>query len=179
MATPFIGQISAFGCNFAPYNWAFCRGQILAITQNTALFSILGTIYGGNGQTTFALPNLQGQAPMHWGTTAGQPQTVIGETMGVSDVTLLITNLPAHTHTASAAATTSTSTRTAAPDAASFLAGATATELVWDSTTPLVNAPFAPQAISATGGNLPHENMQPYLALNMCIAIQGVFPSRN
>jgi microcystin-dependent protein len=151
----------------------------MAITQNTALFSILGTIYGGNGQTTFALPNLQGQGPMHWGSTGGLPSTVIGEVQGMSDVTLLITNLPAHTHAAMAAIPTGSSTRSAIPDATTYLSAASAGEDVYDTTTPVINAPFAPQAISPAGGSLPHENMQPYLALNFCVAIAGVYPARN
>lgn len=177
MAEPFIAQISAFGCNFAPYNWAYCRGQILSITQNTALFSIIGTTYGGNGQTTFALPDLQGQVPMHWGTTGGLPSTVLGEVQGTSTVTLFVTEIPAHTH--SAVAASGTGTHTAIPDATTYLSTATAGNAAYDSTAPLINAPFAANAISITGGSLPHENMQPYLALNFCIAIQGVFPSRN
>ena len=179
MAEPFLGQVSCFGCNFAPRMWAFCRGQILSIQQNTALFAILGTNYGGNGTTTFALPNLQGQAPMHWGTTGGLPATVIGEMQGSSNVTVLISELPMHNHAVTAVATSATSVRSAIPDATKFIATASPTELVYDSTSPLLNAPFSPMAISLTGGSLPHENMQPYLALNMCIAVDGIFPSRN
>jgi microcystin-dependent protein len=159
--------------------WAFCRGQILAIQQNSALFAILGTTYGGNGTTNFALPNMQGQGPMHWGTTGGLPTTVIGEMQGMSNMTLLITELPPHNHGLTALGVGATSVRSATPDATKYLANATATELVYDSTAPVMNAPFSPMAISVTGGGLPHENMQPYLALNYCIAVQGAFPSRN
>lgn len=179
MAEPFIGQISCFGCNFAPLSWAFCRGQLLSIAQNTALFSIIGTTYGGNGQTTFALPNLQGQGPMHWGSTGGLPTTVIGELQGSTSVTLLLSNLPQHGHAAIAAQAGSGATRTSIPDAASFLSNATAGNQLWDSTSPLINAPFSGNALSVTGGNHSHENQQPYLALNFCIAVEGVFPSRN
>ena len=178
MAEPFIGQISAFACNFAPRMWAFCRGQLMAIQQNPALFSIIGTTYGGNGTTNFALPDLQGQAPMHWGTTGGLPPTVLGEVQGVSSVTLLVSNLPQHTHAAIAAAGTS-ATHTAIPDANSYLSNSTQGDSLWDSTAPVINAPFYPLAIGMTGGSQAHDNMQPYLTLNYCIAVEGVFPSRN
>lgn len=112
MAEPFIGQISCYGCNFAPRMWAFCRGQLLSISQNTALFSILGTTYGGDGQVTFALPNLQGQAPMHWGTTPNLPTTYLGGYQGMSSVTLLVSEIPSHTHTATAQQSGSGTTRT-------------------------------------------------------------------
>jgi microcystin-dependent protein len=179
VAEPFIGQISCYACNFAPRYWAQCRGQLLSIAQNTALFSILGTTFGGNGQTTFALPNLQGQAPMHWGTTSGLPATDLGEVQGVSTATLLFSEMPAHTHTAVAVSTTTGATRTAVPDNTSYLAGATAGNAAYDSTSPIINAVFAQAAISPAGGSQPHDNMQPYLALNLCIAVEGVFPSRN
>jgi len=179
MADPFIGQISCYGCNFAPLYWSFCRGQLLSIAQNTALFSILGTTYGGDGRVTFALPNLQGQAPMHWGQTGSLPPTDIGEMQGTSQVTLLTMQLPAHTHAATVLSTGAGATRTAIPNTNSFISTATAGNAAYDSTTPVINAPFAPQAISITGGSQSHENMQPYLALNICIAVEGVFPSRN
>lgn len=179
MAEPFIGQISCFGCNFAPRMWAFCRGQLLSISQNTALFSILGTTYGGNGQTTFALPNLQGQAPMHWGTTGGLPATVIGEAQGSSAVTLFFSEIPAHTHFAVAQQAGTGTTRTAIPDSASFLSAATQGDSLYDTTAPVLTTPFAPNTISTAGGNQPHDNMQPYLALNICIAVEGAFPARN
>lgn len=179
MAEPFIGQISCYGCNFAPRMWAFCRGQLLSISQNTALFSILGTTYGGDGQVTFALPNLQGQAPMHWGTTPNLPTTYLGEYQGMSSVTLLVSEIPSHTHTATAQQSGSGTTRTAIPSADTFLSNATAGNQVYDSTSPLINAMFSPNAISPTGGTHPHDNMQPYLALNLCIAVEGVFPARN
>ena len=179
MAEPFIGQISCYACSFAPRYWAQCRGQLLSIAQNTALFSILGTTFGGDGRTTFALPNLQGQAPMHWGTTSGLPTTVLGEDQGAPTMTLLFSEMPVHTHTAVAMSTTTGATRTAIPDYMSYLAGATAGNAAYDSTTPVINASFAQTAISAAGGSQPHDNMQPYLALNLCIAVEGVFPSRN
>lgn len=177
MSEPFIGQISAFACNFAPIKWAFCRGQLMAITQNSALFAIIGTTYGGNGQTNFALPNLQGQAPMHWGTTSGVTPTVIGEVQGVANVTLLTGELPQHTHTASAYS--GTGTHTAIPDATTYLSAATAGDFAYDSTAPVVNAPFGFQAIGISGSSLPHDNMQPYQCINYCIAVEGVFPTRN
>jgi microcystin-dependent protein len=180
MSQPFIGQISCFGCNFAPYMWAYCRGQILSIAQNQALFAVIGTTYGGNGTSTFALPNFQGYAPMHWGTTGGLPTTVIGEMQGSPQVTLMITQLPSHQHTAVAAGLTGTGyTQSAIPNANSYLSEATSGDLVYDTSSPVINAPFAPQAISPNGGNMPHNNMQPYQAVNYCIAVEGTFPSRN
>jgi microcystin-dependent protein len=150
----------------------------MAISQNTALFSILGTIYGGDGVQTFALPNLQGRAPMHWGTVSGLPSTVVGETMGQASVTLLTSNLPPHSHAAYGQQIGTGTTRSPTPDANSFLSNCTAGNQLYDSTTPVVNAQFAPNAISPSGGSLPHDNMQPYLALNFCIAQYGVYPSR-
>ncbi|HVZ52488.1 MAG TPA: tail fiber protein [Pseudolabrys sp.] len=180
MAQPFIGQISCFGCNFAPRYWAFCRGQILSIAQNQALFAIIGTFYGGNGTSTFALPNFQGYAPMHWGTTGGLPTTVIGEIQGSTQVTLMSMQIPAHQHTAVAAAVSgSGATQSAIPSSSAYLSEVTAGDLVYDTTSPVLGLPFGAQAISPNGGNMPHDNMQPYLALNLCIAVEGVFPSRN
>ncbi|HVH80614.1 MAG TPA: tail fiber protein, partial [Stellaceae bacterium] len=101
MSNPFIGEIRCFGFNFAPLNWAFCNGQLMAISQNTALYTILGTTYGGDGQTTFGLPNLQGQVPMHWGSGPSIPTTVLGEVQGVSSVTLTTQQIPLHAHSVS------------------------------------------------------------------------------
>jgi microcystin-dependent protein len=168
MSTPFLGQISIFAFNYAPQGWAMCNGQLLPINQNQALFALLGTMYGGNGLTTFALPNLQGRTPLHKG--AGRVQASAG---GAEAHTLTLSELPAHTHTLSAtsgAATTVDPTGNALANPAFPL-----------------YAPFAPAnvtvlnpaSVSNVGGSQPHPNMQPFLAVNFCIALQGIFPSRN
>jgi microcystin-dependent protein len=176
MATPFIAEIRMYGFNFPPRGGAFCSGQIFAIAQNTALFSLLGTTYGGNGTTNFGLPNLQGRTPIGQGNGPGLTPRVLGEVGGSQTVTLLSTEMPVHTHTPQAVSTAGTSNSpTNALWAASgvgrtpppyYVAGAVATTM---------NA----AAVSAAGNNQPHENMQPYQTLNFVIALQGVFPARN
>lgn len=179
MGEPFLGQITCFGCNFAPRNWALCNGHLLAISQNAALFAILGTTYGGDGQVTFALPNLQGQVAMHWGTTGGQPSTVIGETQGMAALTLLITQIPQHNHQLTGQRAGTGATRTAAPTNAAYLSTATASNFVYDSTAPTIASMMSPQTIGVSGNSAAHDNMQPYLTLNYCVAIEGAFPVRN
>jgi microcystin-dependent protein len=177
MSEPFIGQIQPFGFNFAPHNWALCNGQILSIAQNTALFSLLGTIYGGNGQTTFALPNLQSRAPMHTGDAGGSsfPQ---GEEAGTETVTLTISTMPAHNH--AFVGTTENATTAASADGqllATSNAGSGQPDFYYGpDTTP---QPLNPGSISMAGGSQPHSNIQPSLAINWCIALTGIFPSRN
>lgn len=179
MSQAYIGEIRCFGFNFAPLDWALCNGQPMAISQNTALFSVIGTNFGGNGTTTFNLPNLQGQIPMHWGTTAGLPTTAIGQVQGVPNVTLTTQQIPSHTHTATVTQAAQATQRTAAPNAnaTSFLAQSEPPDHAWQ-TTPTPNTPFAPNAISPTGTSLPHDNMQPYLTMNFCISLYGIFPSK-
>jgi microcystin-dependent protein len=179
MSEAYIGEIRAFGFNFAPYNWMFCNGQLLPISSYTALFSILGTTYGGNGTTNFALPNLQGQIPMHWGSTpsGGAPQTVIGEVQGTPNVTLQIGQLPQHQHTISSATAVSAE-RSPTPTSTSFLADAKG-GLPYQNPQVTTNAPFSPKAITQIGGSVPHDNMSPYLVLNFCICFNGYFPSRS
>ena len=181
MSEPFVGEIRCFGFNFAPVGWAQCNGQLLPISQNTALFAILGTTYGGNGQTTFALPNLQGQIPMHWGNGPGGFNTTIGEVQGQSSVTLTVSQTPQHMHGIAAGdvAAGATGENTAVPNNNSFLSNSVPPNRVYNTTPPSVTAAFSPKAISATGGSQPHENMQPYLVLNFCIALEGIFPSQN
>jgi microcystin-dependent protein len=171
MTQAFIGEIKMFGGNFAPRNYAFCNGQLLPISQNTALFSLLGTTYGGNGQTTFALPNLQGNVPMGQGPGPGLSPRTLGETDGVPSVTLLESQLPPHSHTqqASTAAATATAGPSGAPAA---------------TTVPLYSAgsrdaPMAAAAVGAAGNSAPHNNMAPYLAVSFIICLFGVFPARN
>lgn len=169
MATPFIAEIVMFGGNFAPRSWAFCQGQILSIAQNTALFSLLGTTYGGNGQTTFALPDLRGRVPIQPGQGPGLTPRVLGEQGGQENVTLLTTQIPAHTHSLGA-------TTAAAGD--TIPTGNILSEGSFYHAPP-ANTTLSPTAIGPTGGSQPHNNMQPFLAINFIIATQGIFPSRN
>jgi len=178
MSEAFIGEIRAFGFNFAPFGWAQCNGQLLPISQNTALFSILGTTFGGNGTTNFALPNLQGLSPMHWGTSPGL-NTQLGESLGQSNVTLTVNQMPAHIHSVLPAAPGEKDERSPMPTSASFLSSSQPPNRAYVSSPSTFDAQFSPKAISATGGSQPHENMQPYLVLNFCIALEGIFPSRN
>ena len=173
MSSPFVAEIRIFGFNFAPKGWAFCNGQLMPISQNTALFSLLGTTYGGNGISTFGLPNLQGSAPLHPGQGAGLSLRDLGESGGEQNVTLLASEMPAHAHGALgfAGAGGQGPTNNAWADAnqrgISEYAPSSAQ-----------NVPMSPQALSVTGSSFPHNNMMPYLVLNFCIALQGIFPSR-
>lgn len=171
MSEAYVGEIRIFAGNFAPYGWAFCNGQILPISQNTALFSLLGTTYGGNGTTTFALPNLQGRAPMHWGTGPGLTPRSLGESSGTAAVTLLSTQMPVHTHTLNAAIDPAESDN---PANLALARGSNVTPYV-----PTPNATLSPSTLSTQGGNQPHNNMQPYLTMNFIIALQGIYPPRS
>ena len=175
MATPFVAEIRMFAGNFAPRGNAFCNGQILPIAQNTALFSLLGTTYGGNGQTTFALPNLQSRAPMHPGQGPGLTDRVLGEQGGEESVTLLTTEMPAHTHQASGLAAAGGQTSPANATWGTVSSGRNPLPLYAAS----ANTTLNPQALGVAGSSLPHENMPPFLAVNFIIAMQGVFPPRN
>jgi microcystin-dependent protein len=177
MSEAYVGEIRCFGFTFAPYQWALCNGQITAISQNSTLFAILGTFYGGNGTTTFALPNLQGQVPMHWGTTTGLPATVIGEVQGTTSVGLNSQQIPQHQHTIYDAQVTTVGERTAAPTSTSYISEAKGS-FVYLPPTGTANAMFSPKAIGLNGGSQPHNNMQPYLTLSFCISLYGVFPPR-
>ncbi|TCN00819.1 microcystin-dependent protein [Paenibacillus sp. BK033] len=165
MAEPFLGEVRQFPFNFAPKGWAQCNGQLLPIQQNQALFSLLGTTYGGDGRTTFALPNLQGRVPVHPGQTV-----VLGQTAGEEAHTLTINEMPQHNHQAKGGSDAT----------GSGLAGKT-----WGTSSSV--SPFAPQpntimspnAIAQAGGSQPHNNMQPYLVVNFCIALQGIYPPRD
>ncbi len=175
MATPYIAEISMFGGNFAPRNWAFCNGQILSIAQNTALFSLLGTTYGGNGQTTFALPDLQGRLPMHPGQGPGLSAHSLGEKSGSESVTLTNGQMPMHTHASAAGAGT-------ALDSAIPVGRYPSTPA---SGTPYADAGGAQMAgggggsVGSAGGNQPHNNLMPSLCINFIICLFGVYPSRN
>ena len=175
MSNPFVAEIRIFGFNFPPRGWAFCDGQVLPLSQNTALFSLLGTTYGGDGKSNFALPNLQGSVPLQQGQGPGLSLYDLGETGGQTTVTLLSSQLPAHTHplecsTAVGNQTSPVGGVPAVPPAQRgqhFYAGT-------QGTPPAMNA----NLLAPTGGNLPHNNLPPYLTLNFCIALQGVYPSR-
>ena len=177
MAEPFIGEICCFGFNFAPRDWAKCNGQILSIAQNSALFAILGTTYGGNGTTTFGLPDLQGRIPMHWGTGPGGFNTVIGEPIGTTTVALTSSQMPQHNHPVNAATVQNVSQRTAAPTTTSYMSQIKGAALYQPA--PVINVSFSPKAVALDGNSQPHENMQPYLTLNFCISLFGAFPTRN
>ena len=171
MANPFLSEIRIFAGNFAPTGWALCNGQLLPISQNTALFSLLGTFYGGDGKTTFALPDLQGSAPMHQGQGPGLSQRFIGEQAGEQAVTLIQSEMPAHSH-----ALNGTNQLQNLPDPANHtLARANANAYVQN---PTGFAQMNGLAIGITGDNLPHNNMPPFLTLTFIIALQGVFPPR-
>lgn len=170
---PFVAEIRIFGFGFPPRGWAFCNGQILPISQNTALFSLLGTTYGGDGKSNFALPNLQGQAPMHPGQGPGLSLHDLGESGGSATVTLLASETPGHSHSWMASAQTAQD-RTPGNE---VLARATGGDLYTTDTSNIVQ--MAPNTIPPQGGGgQPHNNMQPYLTLNFCIALQGVYPPR-
>jgi len=173
MSEPFVGQIQIFGFNFAPKGWAFCNGQIMSIAQNTALFSLLGTTYGGNGQTTFALPNLQSRVPIHFGQGPGLSPYALGQESGTENETLNVTNLPTHNHTVTFQVNSSEG-GTNSPEGG-YLGKADPGPYA-----PTQNANGGAQPPTGlTGGNQPFSILQPYLALNFCIALQGIFPSRN
>ena len=171
MSAPFVAEIRMFGFNFAPTGWAQCNGQLLPISQNTALFSLLGTFYGGDGKSTFALPNLQGSVPIHQGQGQGLSERFIGEMSGTESVTLLTSEMPFHTHGYTASEENDNENN---PGGNWF--GAIETRYLPFAGAAITN--MAPQAISIAGGSLPHNNMMGYLVVNFCIAMQGVFPAR-
>jgi microcystin-dependent protein len=174
MSDQFIGELRCFGFNFAPKGWALCDGQILSVQQNAALFSLLGTAYGGNGTTTFQLPNLQSRVPVHQGTDRSGTPYVNGEFGGQENVTLLVTEIPAHTH--SIAATTNTAVLKRPISGTRYAASSSGNTFY---ATPGSLTAIAPSTVSATGGNQAHTNIQPYLTLTWCIALSGIFPSRS
>lgn len=173
---PFVAEIRIFAGNFAPRGWAFCNGQILPLSQNTALFSLLGTTYGGDGRSNFALPDLQGRAPMFYGQGPGLSLHDIGETGGSETVTLLQSEIPSHSHQAKATAAPGTSTNPT--DGIWAVAGSRRAPTSLYSTTAAANTTMSAQALAPAGGGLPHNNMPPYLTMNFIIALQGVFPPR-
>jgi microcystin-dependent protein len=174
MADPFVAEIRIFPFNFAPKGWAWCDGQLLPLSQNTALFSLLGTTYGGNGKSNFALPNLQGSAPMHPGQGPGLSLHDLGETGGSETVTLLESEIPAHSHSLMAAGGDVGDERS--PIDRSFARTTGVGGNLYGTTANLVQ--MSPNALPPAGGDQPHNNLQPYLTLYFCIALQGVFPPR-
>jgi microcystin-dependent protein len=169
---PFVAEIRIFPFNFAPKGWAFCDGQILPLSQNTALFSLLGTTYGGDGKSNFALPNMQGNAPMHPGQGPGLSLHDLGETGGSETVSLLESEIPSHNHTLRGLTDLADQP---VPSPNRSLARANAANFYFPNFTA---APMSDQALAPAGGDQPHNNMQPYLTLNFCIALQGVYPPR-
>ena len=172
MADQFLAEIRIFGFNFPPTGWAFCDGQLLPLSQNTALFALLGTNYGGDGRSTFGLPDLKGMAPMFHGQGPGLSLRDLGQEGGSETVTLIETEIPSHSH----------SIRVSIADGPAELSDP-ANSALGVSSRPLYKATtgdsfMASQALSPAGGGLPHNNMQPYLVLNFCIALQGIFPPR-
>jgi microcystin-dependent protein len=175
MATPFIAEIRIFALGFAPQGWAFCDGALIAISQNTALFSILGTTYGGNGTSNFALPNLQGNIPIHAGQGPGLSPYVLGQLAGEASHTLTSNEIPSHTHvgmTTLNSVSTNGGQKLVGGNLPAVVQG-TLTNVYSDQTPNATNTGM----VASSGG--PHNNLQPYLALNFCIALEGVFPSRN
>ena len=172
MAEPFLSEIRIFSFNFAPKGWAMCNGQFLPINQNQALFSLLGTTYGGNGQTTFALPNLRGRVPNHF-----MGSHNLGEQGGSEAVTISSSTMPTHLHglNSNTAATGSTTNASLGSPTGNFWANNGKSQ--WCTSAP--NSAMHPSAVSNVGGSQPHNNMQPFLTLNFCIALQGIFPSQN
>lgn len=173
MSDQFVAEIRIFPFNFPPTGWAFCDGQLMPLSQNTALFSLLGTTYGGDGKSTFALPDLQGNAPMQPGQGQGLSLRDLGEMSGIESITLLTSEIPLHTHVLNAAPDPANQQIPTNTSALTRSAGGNAY-----STNNAGLVAMAPQILSLAGGGLPHNNMQPYLTLNFCIALQGIFPQR-
>jgi microcystin-dependent protein len=167
MSSPFIGEIRIFAGNFAPLGWAFCAGQILSISENDTLFNLIGTNYGGDGQTTFALPDLRGRIPVHQGSGS-----VLSQSGGVETVTLTQNQLPAHTHALTASVNNATTA-----NAEGNVVAQTPSYTPYIGGTP-ANTPLAPSSVSTLGGSHPHDNMQPYICINYIIALFGIYPTQ-
>ena len=178
MADPFIGQLAYFGFNFEPRGWAICDGRLLPISQYSALFALIGTIYGGNGQTTFALPDLRGRVPVHQGQGPGLSNRVLGEMAGTESVTLLPQQIPAHTHNLSATNAPVSTSATPGPAVQFAMGGSGVLPFASDLSNTTSQTMHA-STIGATGGGQPHQNMMPTLCGNICIATEGIFPARN
>lgn len=186
MAEPFLGQIEAFAFGYAPRGWMACQGQVLAINQYQALFSLLGTTFGGNGTSTFALPDLRGRVAMGQGNGNGLTLRIIGQSLGEDTHTILLSETPNHTHSVFTAPNASTENNVDTPGNTVVLGPATATKgtapdsiNLYAPTPPAPVTPLAPTALTITSGGKSHPNMMPYLAIEFCIAISGIFPSRD
>jgi microcystin-dependent protein len=177
MTNPYLGEIRIFGFNFAPIQWATCDGQILSISQNTALFSLLGTNYGGNGTTTFALPNFQGDTGVHQGQGSGLSPYFVGQQSGTTTVTLNQTNLPQHNHVINTRSAGNSTQNSHGPTSTAYLGDSDPDQLYNRTATPTLA--MAPQAIGPSGQGQAHDNMQPYEVLLFCIAMVGVYPPRS
>jgi microcystin-dependent protein len=169
MAQPYVGEIRMFAGNFAPAGWMFCEGQLLPISENETLFQLIGTTYGGDGESTFALPDLRGRLPLHQGNGF-----ILAETGGAEEITLTVAQIPAHTQPALGSTATAGST-----DTAGNVAGRVTTAGVFPYGTDNPLAPLSPSAIAATGGSQPHTNFQPYLCINFIISLFGIFPQQS
>ena len=173
MSEPFLAEVRIVGFNFAPRGWAFCDGQVLPINQNQSLYSLLGTTYGGDGRTSFALPDLRGRTPMHVGASDGGAFHELGQKSGEETHTLATDEMPAHDHTVKASANNATSTNP------TNNVWARAPQVQYRAYEAATATAMNPSVLASVGGGQAHENMQPYLAMNFCIALRGLFPSRN
>jgi microcystin-dependent protein len=171
MSQPYIGEIRMFGGNFEPAGWAFCDGRLLAISENDALFNLIGTTYGGDGEETFALPDLNGRIPIHSGTGPGLSNRILGEKAGTESVTLTVNQIPAHTH--GFAASTAVGNQT---NPANEVVGASPNVRLFRPVAP--NVAMSASAIGTIGGSQPHENLMPFLCVNFIISLFGIFPSQ-
>lgn len=180
MSSPFLAEVTMFGFNFPPKGWAFCNGQLMSISQNTALFSLIGTYYGGDAKSTFALPNIQGMAVLGQGQSPGTSQYSVGETTGTEYETLLTSEIPAHNHSFTATSTAGTTLTSSGNQLAQAFSGGKQASYTGNYLNAnAANVTMSPAATNVTGGSQPHNNMQPYLTLNFCIALQGVYPPRS
>lgn len=179
MADPFIGEIRPWALNFAPMGWAFCDGQLVPLAQNQALYAVIGTIYGGDGVNNVGLPNLQGRAPMQFGQGNALTPRTIGQAYGVSTVTLTEAQTPSHVHTLTAQNLDGNSVAPAGEFLAKSNMEGPRGKVAYNTyAPPAVQTPMASSALGAVGGNQPHDNLQPILSINMCIALEGEFPVR-
>lgn len=180
MSDPFIGEIMMVGFTYPPRGWAFCDGQIMSIAQNTALFTLLGTMYGGNGQTTFALPDLRGRVPIHSGTGPGLSPYSQGQQGGAENVTLNVTQIPAHDHAAAGTASAVNGAGNSKTPAGNTWASLSRENAYSNATADqTMAANNVAVTVNSAGGSQPHTNVQPYLAIHFCIALQGIYPSQN
>jgi microcystin-dependent protein len=177
---PFLGEVRMFAGSFAPLGWALCNGQLLSISQNDALFALMGTTYGGDGQVTFALPDFRGRVPVHQGQGPGLPAFIMGQAAGQESVTLTTQAIPSHTHVLGASSAVPAAVPAGGIDLSTTpMVPASPSPKPKMYADPTVLAAMSPQAIAPVGGSQPHNNMAPFLALNFIIALEGIFPSQN